>query len=134
MMKKKEQFIFSKAINGLSVDGLTGLFMPHQIYVITLPGGGELRYRTPYELGYLVGSSEIGFPNPYEPDEPDFQSFNNGLLFSKNKHMPIPADSTAYQLGYLMALGDIDSPNPYKPNEPDFYYFKEGFSNARQIT
>jgi hypothetical protein len=64
---------------GLSQDGSTGLFEGDVIYTVKLRGDREIRYKTAYELGYIVGSNGLDFDNPYDPINTEVDEFDEGL-------------------------------------------------------
>lgn len=64
---------------GLSQDADTGLFEEEVIYTIKLGDSREIRYKTAYELGYIVGSNGLDFDNPYDPINTEVDEFDEGL-------------------------------------------------------
>lgn len=75
----KEEKIVTKVANGLNGDKETGLFEHKTIYIIKIEQNKEIRYRTAYELGYIVGYNRIKFSNPYDPINTEVDEFDEGL-------------------------------------------------------
>lgn len=57
----------------------TGPFDGEAIYTVKLKGNRELRYKTAYELGYIVGSKGLDFDNPYDPINLEEEEYYEGL-------------------------------------------------------
>lgn len=64
---------------GLSQDGSTGLFHDVKIYIVNIGGERQIRYKTAYELGYIVGFNGLNFDNPYDPINLEEEEFYEGL-------------------------------------------------------
>ena len=74
-----EKRVLIRVSPGLSKDAGTGLFEEEVIYTIKLGDGKEIRYKTAYELGYIVGSNGLNFDNTYDPINTEVDEFDEGL-------------------------------------------------------
>jgi len=67
----------------------TGVFEspkePEEIFTINIGGGRQIKYRSAYELGRIVASNGIQFPNPYDPINTEYEDFHEGYYRGKSE-------------------------------------------------